>query len=32
MALYGYGKILDVGLSKGTIDKRDIDLEFTKKF
>ena len=32
MVLYGYGKILDVDLSNGKIEKRDIDPEFARKF
>ena len=32
MTLYGYGKILDVDLSNGKIEKRDIDPEFARKF
>ena len=32
MVLYGYGKILEVDLSTGNINSRDIDPEFAQKF
>ena len=32
MVLYGYGKILDVDISNGKIEKREIDPDFARKF
>ncbi|MFC1934859.1 aldehyde ferredoxin oxidoreductase family protein [Chloroflexota bacterium] len=32
MTLYGYGKLLDVDLSTGKIEKKDIDPQFARKF